>query len=58
MPNADLVAEEFNRLRGRVLGTIESWGLEERQENGIKQIFKSLTHDAEKAIKDLVPEDE
>lgn len=48
------VIEEFNRLRGRVLGLIESWGLEERQENGCKQTFKSLTYDAEARVKELL----
>lgn len=51
------IASEFNTLRGRVLGLIESWGLEERQENGCKSTFKSLTYDAEQRIKDLVEDD-
>lgn len=51
------IASEFNTLRGRVLGLIESWGLPERQENGCKATFKSLTYDAEARIKELI-EDE
>jgi hypothetical protein len=51
---AALVAAEFNRLRGRLLGLIESWGLPERQEQGMKQTLKSLSYDSEKVIKDLV----
>lgn len=51
------IASEFNTIRGRILGLIESWGLDERQENGCKSTFKSLTYDAEERIKDLV-EDE
>lgn len=51
---AALVAAEFNRLRGRLLGLIESWGVPERQEQGMKQTLKSLTYDSEKIIKDLV----
>lgn len=50
----DQVASEFNTLRGRVLGLIESWGLPERQENGAKATFKSLTYDAQAKIEDLV----
>ena len=49
-----LLQEEFNRLRGRVLGLIESWGLPERQENGCKTTFKSLSYDAQAAITELV----
>jgi hypothetical protein len=48
------VSEEFNRMRGRVLGLIESWGLPEKQESGMKQIFKSLTYDSEAVVKELV----
>lgn len=48
------LAKEFNNLRGRVLGLIESWGLPETQERGAKNTFKSLTYDAERRIKELV----
>ena len=41
-------------MRGRILGLIESWGLPERQENGCKATFKSLTYDAEARLKDLL----
>lgn len=47
------IAREFNTLRGRVLGFIEACGLPERQEDGMKQTFKSLTYDAEQRLKDL-----
>ena len=50
----DQIAKEFNTLRGRVLGLIESWGLPERQEGGCKATFKSLTYDAEQRVKDLL----
>jgi hypothetical protein len=49
-----LVEDEFNRLRGRILGLIESWGLPEVQERGCKNTFKSLTYDAQATIKALV----
>ena len=49
-----LIQEEFNRLRGRILGLIESWGLPERQENGAKQTFKQLSYDAQKAIEEHI----
>lgn len=48
------IAGEFNSLRGRILGLIESWGLPERQELGCKATFKSLTYDAEARIKELI----
>lgn len=54
----DEIAQEFNTLRGRILGLIESWGLPERQEKGCKSTFKSLTYDAEQRVKDLVSDEE
>jgi hypothetical protein len=54
MSQEETIIKEFNTLRGRVLGLIESWGLPERQEKGCKATFKSLTYDAEKAIRDIV----
>lgn len=57
MTSHDDIAREFNLLRGRVLGLIESWGLPERQETGCKSTFKALTYDAEASIKELVPDD-
>lgn len=51
---AALVAEEFNRLRGRLCGLVESWGVPERQERGMIQTLKTLSYDSEKLIKDLV----
>lgn len=52
-----LLADEFNTLRGRILGLIESWGLPERQENGCKATFKSLTYDSQARISELLEED-
>jgi hypothetical protein len=53
-PSQKQVASEFNTLRGRILGLIESWGLAETQERACKQTFKSLTYDAEARVKELV----
>ena len=50
----EVVAEEFDRLRGRVLGLIESWGLPERQEEGAKQLYKALTYDTQKTVSELL----
>jgi hypothetical protein len=50
----EIIIKEFNTLRGRILGLIESWGLPEKQERGCKATFKSLTYDAERAIKDTI----
>lgn len=52
------IASEFNTLRGRILGLIESWGLNETQEHGCKNTFKSLTYDAEGRIKELVEDED
>lgn len=51
---SQVVSDEFNRLRGRLCGLIESWGVPERQERGMIQTLKSLTYDAEATIKSLV----
>jgi hypothetical protein len=49
-----IIADEFNRLRGRMLGLIESWGLPEKQENGAKQTLKSLSYDAQASIAEVI----
>ncbi len=52
-----IISDEFNRLRGRVLGLIESWGLPERQENGAKNTFKSLSYDAQARITEILDDE-
>lgn len=49
-----VVTDEFNRLRGRLCGLIESWGLPEKQERGAIQTLKSLSYDSEKVVKELI----
>jgi hypothetical protein len=49
-----VVAAEFNTLRGRVLGLLESFGLPEKQEQGCKATFKSLTYDAQQRVVELI----
>ena len=44
---------EMNRLRGRLCGLIESWGLDERRETACKQTLKALTYDSEALLVDL-----
>jgi hypothetical protein len=56
MDQEAVIASHFDRLRGRILGLIESWGLPVAQERGCKQIFKSLTYDMEAEIKQLFVE--
>ena len=51
-----LIREEFNRLRGRMCGLIESWGLPDKQERGAITTLKSLSYDSEKVITELVTE--
>lgn len=48
------VSEEYNRLRGRLCGLVESWGVPEKQERAMIQTLKSLTYDSEALVKDLV----
>jgi hypothetical protein len=48
------IKSEFNRLRGRLCGLIESWDLPERQERGAINTLKSLSYDSEKVITELV----
>lgn len=50
------VRVESNRLRGRLAGLIESWGLEERQERGAIATMKTLSYDAENTIVALLDE--
>jgi hypothetical protein len=53
-PESILVSEEYNRLRGRLCGLIESFGLPEKQERGMIQTLKQLTYDSEKVIKEVL----
>lgn len=55
MATRDRVVEvEMNRLRGRLCGLIESWGLPEQREEGMKSILKLLTYDSEEKIKKAI----
>jgi hypothetical protein len=57
MPEVEsVVTEEMNRLRGRLCGLIESWGLPEKQERGAINTLKSLSYDAQKAITEALKE--
>lgn len=58
MSSHDDIDQEFNTMRGRILGLIESWGLPDKQERGCKSTFKSLTYDAQAAIKDMIPDED
>lgn len=54
MTDEEVIADEFNRLRGRLCGLIESWGLPERQEKGAIQTLKSLSYDSQKVVTELL----
>lgn len=54
MTDDEVIADEFNRLRGRLCGLIESWGLPERQEKGAIQTLKSLSYDSQKVVTELL----
>lgn len=53
MTPEEVIAAEFNRLRGRLCGFIEACGLPERQERGAIQTLKSLSYDSQEAIAEL-----
>jgi hypothetical protein len=48
------IHDEANRLRGRLCGLIESWGLEEKRERACVQTLKTLTYDSEAALVELI----
>lgn len=52
-----IVHQEMNRLRGRLCGLIESWGLPERQERGAVATLKSLTYESEEKLIDAITEE-
>jgi hypothetical protein len=51
-----VVHKEMNRLRGRLCGLIESWGLGDRRERGAIATLKTLTYDSEKLFVDMLNE--
>jgi hypothetical protein len=44
----------MDNLRGRILGLIESWGVDPRQERAIKSTFKALTYDLQAKVNDAI----
>lgn len=44
----------FDRLRGRLCGLIESWGLESKQERGAISTLKSLSYDSQREIAEII----
>lgn len=52
----ETVAAEYNRLRGRLCGLVESWGLDAKRERAMISTLKSLTYDSERIVKELVNE--
>lgn len=50
------LSDELNRLRGRLCGLVESWGLDERRERSMITTLKSLTYDSEKVLKEILEE--
>lgn len=51
------IDREWNTIRGRMLGLIESWGLPSSQEAGAKSSFKALSSDAQVRIATLLTDD-
>jgi hypothetical protein len=52
------VSVEMNRLRGRLAGLVESWGLDDKRERAMIATLKSLSYDSERVLKELVTHDE
>lgn len=52
----EIIHAEFNKLRGRLCGLIESWNLPTKQERAAISTLKSLTYDSEQTVADLVIE--
>lgn len=50
------IAFYMNRVRGRLCGLIESFGLDPRQERACIQTLKSLTYDLQAQLEDQVDE--
>lgn len=44
------VRDDMNRLRGRLFGAIESWGLPTKQENAAKGLVRHLTYDSQASL--------
>lgn len=55
-PGVLAMREELNRLRGRLFGLVESWGLPERQENACKQLVRSITYDSQAKLERILRE--
>jgi hypothetical protein len=53
-PPEQVVKHEFDRVRGRLCGQIESMGLSDQQTRGAIATIKSLTYDSQKAILEAV----
>jgi hypothetical protein len=49
-----VVADEYNRLRGRLCGLVESWDVGDKRERAMISTLKSLTYDSEAVVQDLV----
>lgn len=50
----ELVKFHMDKLRGRLCGLIESWGLDERQERAAIQTLKSISYNSERIIKKAI----
>jgi hypothetical protein len=50
----EIAAQEFDRMRGRILGLLEAASLETGQERAIKTLFKSLSYDCQGIVNGLL----
>ena len=47
----ELVKKTQNRLRGRMIGLVESWGMDEKRERAMIQTIKGTSYDNEEELK-------
>ena len=48
------ITKTQNRLRGRLCGLVESWGMDARRESAMIQTIKATTYDNERDLKDAL----
>lgn len=50
------LTEEQNRLRGQLLGLIESFGLPDQQERGMKSTLKLISYQSQARLQEIIDE--
>lgn len=53
MTREQVIADYMDRIRGRLCGLIESFGLPERQERACIQTLKSISYDLQRELEQM-----